>query len=241
MRGALRRLAVVLGGGRRAGRPGAGAVQGVLRRRRRFARRRGGHDVPVHLGRPRLRARARVDPGLPEEARADRDDAVVRPGLPGGGADVRRRVLGARASARAGDGHARARVGGGADAQRSAAREPPPLPAAGVGSPRRPGRPRAGAGEEQRPLDLADPRGPGDARAPRRAGRGARRPRARSGSARASASRSRTRSTTSRRCGRSRGGTRTVPANAFRDTRRFRDAVSEMQAVPECLPGTGVA
>ena len=108
-------------------------------------RRRGGHDVPVHLGRPRLRARARVDPGLPEEARADRDDAVVRPRLPGRGADVRRRVLGARASDRAGDGHARARVRVGADAQRSAAREPPPLPAAGVGPPRRPGRQRAGA------------------------------------------------------------------------------------------------
>ena len=40
-----------------------------------------GHDLPVHLGRPRLRAGARLDPGLPEEARLDLDDALLRPRL----------------------------------------------------------------------------------------------------------------------------------------------------------------
>ncbi len=124
MRGALRRLAVVLGGRRGAGRPGAGAVQGVLPRGCRVAGRRGGDDLPLHLGRPRLRTGARVDPGFPEEARPDRDDARVRAGLPGRGAHVRRRLLGARAADRARDGHARAGVGGGADPQRPAARQP---------------------------------------------------------------------------------------------------------------------
>ena len=42
------------------------------------ARRQGGHDLPVHLGRPRLRAHARLVPGLPEEARVGLDDAPLR-------------------------------------------------------------------------------------------------------------------------------------------------------------------
>ena len=75
LRRRVRRLAVVLGRRRRAGRPVALAVQGVLHRRQRAARRRGGDDLPVHLGRPRLRAGARLDPGLPEEARLDLDHA----------------------------------------------------------------------------------------------------------------------------------------------------------------------
>ena len=58
--------------------PVALAVQGVLHRRQRAARRRGGHDLPVHLGRSRLRARARLDPGLPQEARLDLDHPQLR-------------------------------------------------------------------------------------------------------------------------------------------------------------------
>ena len=38
--------------------------------------------MPGDLGRPRLRARARVDPGLPEEARLGVDHADLRPRLP---------------------------------------------------------------------------------------------------------------------------------------------------------------
>ena len=75
LRRRVRRLAVVLGGRRRAARPRALAVPRVLHRRERAARRRAGDDLPVHLGRPGLRARARLDPGLPQEARLDLDDA----------------------------------------------------------------------------------------------------------------------------------------------------------------------
>ena len=79
----LRRLAVVLVGRRRAARSLALAVQGGVRRRQRAARRRGGDDVPVHLGRPRLRAHPRLAAGLPEEARLDLDHAHLRPRQPG--------------------------------------------------------------------------------------------------------------------------------------------------------------
>ena len=82
LRGRLRRLAVVLGERRRARRPVALAVQGGVPRRQRAPRRRGGDDVPVHLGRPRLRAHARLAAGLPEEARLDLDHAHVRPREP---------------------------------------------------------------------------------------------------------------------------------------------------------------
>ncbi len=87
-----RRLAVVLGIGRRARRPVAVAVQGGVRRRQRPARRGGGHGLLVHLGRPRLRARARLDPGVPEEARLDLGHAQLRAGRagrPGDGARAR--------------------------------------------------------------------------------------------------------------------------------------------------------
>ena len=109
------RLAVVLRARRRARRPLALAVQGGLRRRQRAARRRGGHRLPVHLGRPRLRAHARVDPGLPEEARLDLDHPQLRarrPGRPrdGAGRALRRDLRGVRAPSRRGDRHARASV-----------------------------------------------------------------------------------------------------------------------------------
>ncbi len=39
---------------------------------------RGGRVLPLHLGRPRLRARTRLDPGLSEEARLRVDHADVR-------------------------------------------------------------------------------------------------------------------------------------------------------------------
>ncbi len=42
-------------------------------------RRRGGDDLPLHLGRSRLRARPRLAPGVPEEARLDLDHAPPRP------------------------------------------------------------------------------------------------------------------------------------------------------------------
>ena len=83
LRRGVRRLAVVQRGRRRADRPDPLALPRVLHRRERAARRRGGHDLPVHLGRPGLRARARLDPGLPEEARLDLDDAHVRARRPG--------------------------------------------------------------------------------------------------------------------------------------------------------------
>ena len=77
------------------------ALPRVLHRGQRAARRRGGHDLPVHLGRPGLRARARLDPGLPEEARLDLDDADVRARprrRPG--AEARRAATAGRARAR---------------------------------------------------------------------------------------------------------------------------------------------
>jgi hypothetical protein len=55
LRGRLRRLAVVLGARRRAAGPRALALQGGVLRRQRAARRRAGHDLHVHLGRPGLR------------------------------------------------------------------------------------------------------------------------------------------------------------------------------------------
>ena len=108
LRGDLRGLAVRLRGRRRARRPRALAVQGVLHRRQRGARRRGRHHLPVHLGRPGLRARARLDPGLPEEARRGVDDAHLRPRRrrrPGRARRLALRgdVLGARAPDRRGD------------------------------------------------------------------------------------------------------------------------------------------
>ena len=116
VRRALRRLAVVLRLGRGAGRSGARAVQGVLRRRERAPRRRARDDLPVHLG------RHATSPSCAGGSRASRRSSaqiemtrVVRPRLPGRGADVRRRVLGARPAARPGHGHARARLGVGAD------------------------------------------------------------------------------------------------------------------------------
>ena len=76
------------------------------------------------------------------------------------GRTVRRHGLGQRPPAGARAGHAGARVAGGADPQRPAADQPPPLPPPRGRPARRPGGARAGAGEEPRPLDLGDPRGP---------------------------------------------------------------------------------
>ena len=66
----------------RADRPVAVAVQGVLRGGQRAAGRRGGHHLPVHLGRPRLRAGPGLAAGVPEEARRGLDHARLRPGRP---------------------------------------------------------------------------------------------------------------------------------------------------------------
>ena len=89
----------------------------------------------------RLRAGPRVDPGLPQEARADRDDALVRPRLPGRGPDAFAGTLAAngRRLAQGTVTPERDRRGR-ADPQRPAARQPPPLPAAGRRPARRPGR-----------------------------------------------------------------------------------------------------
>ncbi len=77
------------------------------------ARRRAGHDLPVHLGRPGLRDGARMDPGLPQEARRGLDDAHLRPRLQGlarrrRGLALRRHLLRPRPPARARDADARA-------------------------------------------------------------------------------------------------------------------------------------
>ena len=103
-------------GGRRAARPGPQPVQRVLHRRQRAARRRGGHHLPVHLGRSRLRARPRLDPGLPEEARLRLDDADLRRSTASPTPALRRRrrlrrhARRERPAARRGHRHARARL-----------------------------------------------------------------------------------------------------------------------------------
>ncbi len=180
------RLAVVLGGRRRARRPVALAVQGGVRRLQRPARRRGGHGVLVHLGRPRLRAHARLDPGLPEEARLDLDHPQLRArragrSRDGAGRALRRDVRRLRAPRRAGNGHARAPVGGRAVPQRAADRQRPPLPAARRGTARR---------TRRYTSSFAPCRATGR---PRRCGRGARRS--------SSSARRTRRSTRSPRCG----------------------------------------
>ena len=76
--GDLRRLAELHRRRQRAARPRAQPVHGVLHRRQRDARRQGGHDLPVHLGGSRLRAHARLVPGLSQEARLGLDDAPLR-------------------------------------------------------------------------------------------------------------------------------------------------------------------
>ena len=146
---------------RRADRPVRSPVPRVLHRRQRAARRRGGHDLPVHLGRPGLRARARLDPGLPEEARRDLDDAHVRPGVRGrpgvaAGRAIGGTLLRATAGDRRGDGDARARDARRAAPQRAADRQRPPLPAARRRPPRRPAGPRARARGQPRPQRLHD-------------------------------------------------------------------------------------
>ena len=190
-------------GRRRAARSLALAVQGGVPRRQRAARRRGGDDLPVHLGRPRLRAHPRLAAGLPEEARLDLDHAHLRPRQPGrprrqGGSHVRRHLRRLRAPGRGGDGDPRSDLRERPDPQRPADRQRAPLRPARGRSSRRPGRARA--------RTLPQPR-PG---ASHRSGRAARRssssaPTTRSttcsrpcGSARASASRSGTPSTTRR-------------------------------------------
>ena len=111
---------------------------------------------------------------------------------------LRRNARGERPAPRAGNRDARARLRVGPDAQRPAARQRAPLPAARRGTARRPGRARARPGAQPRPLDLRDL---GGARRPssssRRRTRSTRRSRP-YGWARASGSRSPTRSTTSR-------------------------------------------
>src|SRR3954447_22112976 len=176
-------LAGLLGGGGGAARPVALAVPRVLRRDQCDARRRGGHDLPVLLGRPGLRAGARLDPGLPEEARLRVADAHLRPrnacrsGCHGGRA-LRRHLLLPRPADRGAHRDARASERPRAGAQRAADRQRAPLPPAGRRPSRRARGARARAGEEPRPADVGGLGGPGDARAPRGPERGGRRARA---------------------------------------------------------------
>ncbi len=84
----------------------------------------GGHDLPVHLGRSRLRAHARLVPGLPQEARIGLDDAQLRPAerrraRPPAGRHVRRHLRRQRPPPRAGDRHAGEHHGLRPDAQRA--------------------------------------------------------------------------------------------------------------------------
>ena len=88
----LGRLAVVRRGRGRAARPGALPVQGGVRRGAVPSRRRDVLAVRPDLGRQGLRARARLVPGLPEEARVDLDDPT-RDGGPGGPAARARRPV----------------------------------------------------------------------------------------------------------------------------------------------------
>ena len=166
----------------------------------------GGEEVttcPVHLGRSRLRARARLAAGLSEEARLDLDHAHVRPRQPrrpgsAPGRGIRRHVRRLRASRRPGHRDARAPLRGRPDAQRSADRQRPPLPAARSGPSRRSGRARARCARA-----AATARSRRSGRAARRSSSSVLRTRSTtrsrpSRSARASGSRSATRSTTRR-------------------------------------------
>ncbi len=155
-------------------RPGAQPVQGVLPRRQRAARRRAGDDVPVHLGRPRLRARARLDPGLPEEARLGLDDAHAS----GSTASPTRACAPARVFGGTLAANDRRLAQGAVTLERVSESGPthndPPLvnvrhfPRLAAGQPRRARRPRARPRAQPRPLDLRDLGGLGDARALRR-------------------------------------------------------------------------
>ncbi len=179
--GALRRLAVVHGLARGAARPGAQPVQGVLPRRERAPRRRARDDLPVHLGRPGLRARARLDPGLSEEARLGLDDAHATGSttwrIPGvkPGATFRRNARRERPPARR-----RARSRSSASRRAGPTHNDPPLVNVRHF-------PRLAAGQHDDPAvhelvrarsrdraDLGDLGGLGDARALRRTERGAR-------------------------------------------------------------------
>ena len=110
---------------------------------------------------------------------------------------LRRNARRERPAPGAGSRDARARLRVGPDAQRPAARQRAPFPAACRRTARRPGRPRARPGAQPRPLDLRDLGGVGDPRALRGARtRSTRRSRPYAW-ARGSGSRSPTRSTTS--------------------------------------------
>ena len=133
------------------------------------ARRRGGHDLPVLLGRPGLRPRPRLDPGVPEEARLGLADAHasawtrgpipgIKPGARYGGtcSTYGRRVLEMTVTLER-ESAERARP------QRAADRQRAPLPAARGGPPRRAGGARARADEEPGSLDVGGVGGLGDA------------------------------------------------------------------------------
>ncbi len=160
----LRRLAVLLGRPARARGPDPVPVPRVLPRRRGPIQRRAGQPLRVHLGRQGLRDVPRLDPGLPEEARLDPHDAVVR-GRKGNAAargrrPVRRHVRRERPSDRPARGHARARLEDRADRQRPTDAQHPALPGRVRGSP---GRVRAGPRRRLRPRrerDLGGERGP---------------------------------------------------------------------------------
>ena len=134
--------------------------------------------MPVHLGRPRLRARARLDPGVPEEARLDLDHAQLRarrPRRPGAAAPVRvrRHLRRLRAPRRGGDRDARAALRGRPDAQR---RRRSSTSATSRGSPRG-ATTQPAVHELVRAASAATARSPRSGRAPRRSSSTARRTR----------------------------------------------------------------
>ena len=162
------------------------------------AGRRAGDDLPLHLGGPGLRARARVDPGVPQEAGLDPDDPLLRARLPGRGprtfagtlaANDRRLAYGTVTPERVAE-----RAGRPTTTRRSStsatSRGWPPAATTTR-------RCTSWCGRQPRPGDLGDPPRAGDARAVRGAERGAHRAGAGADRGRASASSSPTPSTTS--------------------------------------------
>ena len=112
--------------------PGDRPVPRGVRRAPRAPRRQEGRARALHLGRQRAVAPARSDPGLPQEARADRDDqagrARARRRAQGDGRDLRRARDEPRAARAHRGGHARGHDRAPAARGDAAARAHPALP-----------------------------------------------------------------------------------------------------------------